>query len=115
MSLLDALRGADTEQEIVSHWGYKDWNRVLDWSGMARMGIFMIGGHEFKVLDADLSLNENEGDQSEVFVIFQSRLDESEVFKKTGYANSYTDEHYWDGPIVQVRPVEKTITVWEEV
>lgn len=114
MSLIDALQAADTEEEYDAYWGGKDYRRALPWSHFARQGIFMIGGHEFEVVDSDISLNQDEGEQSEVFVIFKSRLDSGEVFKKTGYANSYTDEHYWDGPIVQVRPVEKTIIEWEE-
>ena len=35
-------------------------------------------------------------------------------FKKTGYHQSH-DGTYWDGAVTEVRPQEKTITVYERV
>lgn len=53
-----------------------------------------------------------EGDFSlETSVIFKVG---DQIFKKTGhYASHYGDD--WDGPITEVKSVQKTVTVWENV
>lgn len=49
----------------------------------------------------------------EIYMIFKVQTPEGEKhFKKFGYQSSYGDMG-WDGPVVEVYPKTKTITVWE--
>lgn len=64
---------------------------------------------EYKVLD---SYSGGEGDwRSDIFVILSIG---GKVFKKTGYYQSH-DGSYWDGPLTEVKEIEKTVKVWDEV
>lgn len=56
-----------------------------------------------------------EGQGDEYWFVFKI-IDSSggeRLFKRLGWYASYDGGHY-EGPTVEVRPVEKTITVWEE-
>lgn len=114
MTLLDALKAADTTRRVDGMWGDYDYARTLDWSKFAREGGFSIGGHLFTVAESDLSHNQSAWERAEVYIVFVSAVT-GEAFKKTGYADSYSDDHYWDGPIVPVAGRVKQIVVWEEI
>lgn len=47
--------------------------------------------------------------EGEIFLVFEV---DGKFYKKFGYQSSYGGRE-WDGGVVEVQPVTKTITVWE--
>lgn len=50
--------------------------------------------------------------EGEIFIVLKNG---EEHFRKIGRSGSYSDDHYWDGPIQKVSPkkVIKTVYEWE--
>lgn len=49
-------------------------------------------------------------DDSSIYVIFEV---DGRFFRKQGYQSSYNNERTWEGPVVEVFPKTKTVTVYE--
>lgn len=64
----------------------------------------------FKAVDYKVEFMAESGD-ADANVIFEF---EGNFYQKHGYLDSY-EGGVWDGMLTQVKPVEKTITVWESL
>lgn len=68
----------------------------------------VVDGVEYKATHVESRGGMDQG--SDIWVVF--RLGD-QLFKKSGfYASHYGTD--WDGPLVEVKPVEKTVTVFEK-
>ena len=93
--------------EVKTKWGnYMDYP-VTEWSEIYGEGRMLVDGEVVNFNVIEQVGGEGQGDH--MHVVFQVG---DQLFKKSGYHVSH-DGSYWDGPLEEVRPVEKTVTVYE--
>lgn len=84
-------------------WEVDRWHSDAEWNVQHRKA----GYDQFKVLETTGGMDE--GSNASITFTYKGR-----TFRKSGYYAS----HYgydWDGELIEVRPVEKTITVYEAI
>ena len=80
---------------------------VTDWSDIYGEGEILVDGKVVKFQEVESFGGEGQGDH--MHVVFRVG---DQLFKKSGYHVSH-DGSYWDGPLEEVKPVKKTVVVYE--
>ena len=99
------LTAQDIESALEEHNSYFYWGELTYSFSDTKL---FVGGVGY-----DVEVVETHDDDQEwaynTWVVFKVG---EQVFRKTGYYRSH-DGEYWDGPLVEVVPSEKTVIVWE--
>lgn len=106
-ALEDRFSGENEDEECLESWDELDWMLNSRYSRDVNKTLTVNGQtYDLSIVESDTG---GEGHGEYVYVIIKVG---EQLFKKEGaYFSHYGTD--WDGPFVEVEPVEKTVTVYE--